>query len=78
MDQVCNVLGVPFNSGSWADETMSSRIYRSHRDDKLAGKILMPAVDWVFGLWQPPEHCKRAYESEQLQLQNPPEIRGTK
>lgn len=75
LDQALNVFGIPFNSGSWADETMSSRIYRMHRDGQLAGKILMPPVDWVFGLWQGPHHCYRAWLKERDHLQNAPEFR---
>ena len=64
-------------SGGWADETLSSRIYRSARDGKRVGRILMPPIDFVFGLWQGPEHCRNAYVKERARSNLPPEFRET-
>ena len=61
--------------GGWADETMSSRIYRGARDGKWWGQLLMPPVNFVFGLWQGPGHCFHAYLKEKERANLPPEFR---
>ena len=73
-DQLINVLITPLQSGAWADETMSSRAYRMHRDGKPWGKVLMPIIDFLFA-WQVPEHCRHAYEKERQRIHVPPEMR---
>ena len=61
VDQLCNALIPPLDGTlSYADETLSARSYRAHRDGKLLGKITMPVIDLLF-FWQGPGHCKNAY-----------------
>ena len=73
-DQLLNVLITPLQGGAFADETMSSRTYRMHRDGRPWGRILMPIIDWLFA-WQVPEHCKQAYLKERARVHLPPEFR---
>ena len=37
---------------------------RAHRGGKRLGLWFMPPIDWFFGLWQVPDHCKNAYIKE--------------
>lgn len=75
-DQLINALIPPLGSLSYADETLSARIYRAHRDGHIAGKVLMPIVDRVFSLWQRiPNHCQAAYFKERQRANLPPEYR---
>lgn len=74
VDQLVNVLSTPFQSSAWADETLSSRIYRGHRDGKVLGRLLMPPVDLLFR-WQTKQHCYHAYLKEQERMNLPPEFR---
>jgi hypothetical protein len=64
--------------GGWADETISSYAYRLHKQDKLAGRVLMPFIDWVarkvFRAQRTP-HCINAYWSERARAQLPPDMR---
>lgn len=63
-------------SGGWADETLSSRIYRSARDGKWPGRLLMPPIDRVFEVFQRiPDHCRNAYTKERSRANLPPEFR---
>ena len=63
-DQLLNALIPPIDGTlSYADETLSARSYRAHRDGKLFGKITMPVIDLLF-FWQGPGHCKNAYINE--------------
>ena len=51
VDQLANAV-----IGGWADEALSARSYRAHRDGKLLGKITMPVIDLLFfwqGAWTP-------------------------
>ena len=65
LDQLANALIPPLDGTvSYADETLSARAYRAHRDGKILGKLFMPPIDLVFGLWQGPNHCKNAYIQE--------------
>lgn len=75
LDQLLNVLITPLQVGAYADETMSSRAYRMHRDGKPWGRVLMPIIDFLFA-WQTPEHCKHAYLKERARVQLPPEFRN--
>ena len=80
IDQLANVtVSILWGgSGGWADETLSSRIYRSARDGKRVGLFLMPPVDVVFGFFQGvPDHCKNAYLKERARANLPPEFRET-
>lgn len=74
IDQLLNVLITPLQAGAYADETMSSRAYRMHRDGRPWGRVLMPVIDLLFR-WQIAEHCRHAYIKEQARLQLPPEFR---
>lgn len=75
-DQFINALIPPIYTLSWADETMSARIYRAARRGKLAGRLLMPVVDKVFSYWQRiPNHCEAAYLKERARANLPPEYR---
>ena len=59
--------------GGWADETMSSTLWRMEREQKVSGVILRPFVDKLF--WFDPDHCRTSYESEVKRNQSPPEER---
>ena len=74
IDQLLNVLGTPFHSGAWGDETLSARAYRAHRDGKPWGRVAMPVIDILFR-WQGPGHCRAAYDKEAARLHSPPETR---
>lgn len=70
VDQLCNALIPPIDGTlSYADETLSARSYRAHRDGKLLGKITMPVIDLLF-FWEP-DHCLSAYRAEVLRRQYP-------
>lgn len=76
-DQFLNALIPPLDGTlSYADETLSARCYRAHRDGKLFGRIFMPPIDWLFGLWQGPDHCKNAYIKEFERKNYPDEYRA--
>lgn len=62
VDQFINVL-----FGGWADETISSRLYRT---ESRAVKY----IDRIF-FWEK-EHCRQSYLSELSRKQFPPEFRG--
>ena len=63
-DQLLNALIPPIDGTvSWADETLSARAYRAHRDGKILGKLFMRPIDLLF-FWQGPGHCKNAYIKE--------------
>lgn len=68
LDQFANVLLL-----GYADETISARLYRAHRDGRVLGRIFMPVVDALF-FWQD-QHCKRAYDREKDNRYLPPEYR---
>lgn len=62
--------------GGWADETMSSYLYRLDLQRKPWGRVLRPAVDWVaLRFFRQDHHCFRAYDSERTRAQLPPELR---
>ena len=61
---------------SYADETVSARTGRAHRNGKILGRVFRPLIDVLF-LWQSKEykmpdgsiiivesHCERAYLKE--------------
>ena len=56
----------------WPDETLSSRCWRWDRDGVRHWPRRL--VDALF-FWEK-AHCRESYESEQLRMQMPPELRG--
>lgn len=75
-DQLLNALIPPLDGTiSYADETLSARAYRAHRDGKLFGRIFMPVIDLLF-FWQGPGHCKNAYIKEFERKNYPDEYRA--
>lgn len=88
LDQFFNVIvGLLTLRQAWSDETLSAHCWRSYRDGKLWGRILMPPIDWMFS-WQKPDpvfvdeagepikgHCRRAYAKELARMYSPPEER---
>lgn len=66
LDQLVNAL-----FGGWADETMSSRCYRWHRDGIRSWPMRL--VDALF--WWDDDHCEESYWSEIERNQLPPEMR---
>lgn len=76
LDQLANVLPPPIDGTvGYADETLSARCYRAHRDGKRFGLWFMPPIDWFFGLWQGPDHCRNAYVKEFERKNYPDEYR---
>lgn len=67
LDQLLNAV-----LGGWADETLSSRAYRAHRDKKFWGWLKYP-INWLF--WWQTDHCLEAYKYEVARHQLPPEMR---
>jgi hypothetical protein len=64
VDQLANALIPPLDGTvSYADETLSARCYRAHRDGKIFGKLFMRPINLLFW-WQGPDHCKNAYTKE--------------
>ena len=75
LDQLCNALIPPIDGTvGYADETLSARCYRAHRDEKIMGKLFMPLIDLLF-FWQGPGHCKNAYIKEFERKNYPDEYR---
>lgn len=70
-DQLCNAL---FFNG-WADETMSSAIWRMEQEGRLVGKIFRPLIDLGALLFNDVDHCRTSFESEKLRNQSPPEAK---
>lgn len=86
VDQVGNAL-----AGGYADETISARSFRLGSKALKADvwdqwRVLWAVVDWLFlyqdfaiqrktGFRPAQGHCERAYRSEWLRLQLPPEYR---
>ena len=62
IDQFANAL-----SGGWADETLSSRLWRKR--ERPGWKQARAALDFI-------DHCRASYESEVRRLQCPPEMRN--
>lgn len=65
--------------GGWPDETLSSRAFRWSRDGLRHWPCRI--IDGLF-FWDTEKregltvrHCQLSYESEQLRLQHPPELR---
>lgn len=70
IDQLINAL-----LGGGADETLSARCYRAHRDGKIMGKVFMRPIDLLF-FWQGPNHCRNAYIKEFERKHYPSEYHG--
>ena len=64
-DQVANTL-----CGGWADETISSRMYRERR------KIMVTLIDCMF-FWEK-QHCYQSFLSEIQKSHFPPSMRSIK
>lgn len=60
--------------GGWPDETISSYLYRLDQQDKPAGRMFRPVVDWLFSAIEQ-DHCLNAYMSERERRQFPPILR---
>jgi hypothetical protein len=73
-DQFLNVLlGNPFSTQTWADETWSSRCGRlGHRYPYKAWQWVINLIFWPL---QGPNHCWNAYQKERARIQLPPEAR---
>lgn len=65
IDQVVNTI-----FGGWADETISSRSYRWHKN----GITSIPFVI-INTIFLNVNHCEWAYNTERNRLQSPPETR---
>lgn len=76
LDQLANViLGNPFSTETWADETISSRCGRlGHRHPY---KLMRIVIDAIFYPFQGPDHCRNAYLKELTRYQFPPGKRST-
>ena len=75
-DQLLNALIPPIDGTvSYADETLSARCYRAHRDGKIMGRLFMPLIDLLF-FWQGPGHCRNAYIKEFERKNYPEEYRA--
>lgn len=72
IDQLAYVL-VTLGAGH-PDETLSAAAWRTEQSGKLGGRIFRPVIDLLFLPFER-EHCRRAYESECLGNQLPPEYR---
>lgn len=68
LDQLINAL-----LGGWADETMSSRAWRTECSGRIGGRIMRPLIDALF--FFDPNHCLRSFDAERDSRQLPPEFR---
>lgn len=68
IDQLINVLLF-----GYADETLSSRAWRSYEKGKIFGKIFKPLIDTLFFFQK--NHCYESYLFERRKMQQPPELR---
>lgn len=75
-DQLFNALIPPIDGTvGYADETLSARCYRAHRDGRILGKLFMRPIDLMF-FWQGPNHCRNAYIKEFERRNYPDEYRA--
>ena len=88
LDQACNVLVCLLTlRRGWSDETLSAHCWRSYRDGKFFGLLLMPPIDWLFA-WQKADpqytdeagnvitsHCRRSWCKEKARAYLPPDYR---
>ena len=75
LDQLINALIPPFGTLSWADETLSARIWRAAKRGKIAGKFFLPIADFLFSWQGHKSHCENAYLKEMERRNLPPEYR---
>ena len=68
IDQLFNTL-----TGGYADETLSSRVWRLENKGKLSGKIFRPLIDFLFFFQE--EHCYNSFLAEVQRRQLPREFR---
>lgn len=64
--------------GGYADESMSSRAWRTSRKGRWPGVITRPLIDGFFlviTFGRDKNHCRKAYESERKRSQLPIELR---
>ena len=71
LDQLVNAL-----LGGWADETLSSRAWRTEAKGRLWGRLTRPLIDALASPFEP-DHCRASFDSERAQRQLPPECRTT-
>lgn len=69
VDQTANAL-----LGGWADETLSSRLWRNR--ERPGWKQARLVLDAVAGALGDKDHCRESYISERQHNQLPPELRG--
>lgn len=62
-------------TGGWADETISSRLYRLDEQGSSRARALRMAVDSVASWFGQDRHCFRSYQAERIRAQLPPEMR---
>lgn len=65
---------VTLGNGS-PDETISAAAWRMEGQEKLAGRILRPLIDFLFRPFER-EHCRKSYNAEFHKLQLPGIYRG--
>lgn len=69
LDQLVNAI-----LGGWADETLSSRAWRTEAKGRGFGRVARPVIDTL--LFFDPQHCYASFLSEKFRRQMPPECRG--
>jgi len=61
--------------GGYPDETLSSYAHRLRKQGKPAG-VFANWIDWAAkAIFNQDDHCLKAYQSERLRVQLPPELR---
>lgn len=69
VDQLANSI-----LGGWADETLSSRLWRKR--ERPGWKQARATLDFIAACLGDKDHCRASYESEVRRLQCPPEMRN--
>lgn len=67
IDQLANTL-----TGGQADETLSSRAWRTEQKGRFFGKLFRPLIDTIFFFQK--NHCNQAYLDEVYRRQLPSEF----
>lgn len=81
IDQLGNVvLGNPFSTQTWADETISSRCGRIDRQPYRTYRVVIDALWYYLPEWMGggPDHCRRTTIKERQGRHLPPELRTGK